>query len=202
MLREKESQAEERLEEILRLRNSLKEVVESVKHDSKTGALTDSALRESMSTFISMLPDPMSLNTNGHRRNSTALSGLGALFIDIDKFKLINDNNGHAAGDRVLRKVIEVIKNNLRDVDIVGRFGGDEFVVIMPQIPWTLLRSRADEICRAVSETDFDIVEPVTLSIGSTYTDSKLAVSSLLNRADEALYRAKNGGRNQVVHSE
>ncbi|MGH8388066.1 MAG: diguanylate cyclase [Pseudomonas sp.] len=128
-------------------------------------------------------------------------SGAIAL-IDIDHFKSINDTYGHVAGDSVLRQLSKILKLNLRATDVAGRYGGDEFCVILPDLP---LSSAAAvmETLRARFATLGCEQSPafkVSLSIGLAAFDSRHADATLwLNDADQALYEAKSSGRNQVV---
>lgn len=135
---------------------------------------------------------------------------LACMFLDVDKFKRINDTLGHQAGDNVLRAVACIIKNQLRASDIIARYGGEEFVALLPQ---TALRPACDiaERIRAAVETyGFEPLpgEPLTatISIGvsmlSTSTEdcgASAQAEALVARADKALYMAKETGRNRVV---
>ena len=128
---------------------------------------------------------------------------LSIIMADVDHFKTINDSLGHAAGDGVLREVAERLKSDLRPYDQVGRYGGEEFLIILPNCSLAVATRRANEIrclvCKDAVVTTFATV-PITLSIGVTATDEtqNLTVEGLLQQADEALYCAKNQGRNCV----
>lgn len=127
---------------------------------------------------------------------------MGLLIIDIDHFKRINDRRGHDAGDRVLRGVAKLIEQNVRQTDVLGRWGGEEFVLICPQSTQENLAALAEKLRHAVYSCEFESdKEPlrVSISIGVAVAQSKEAFDDLFKRADEALYEAKNGGRNCVV---
>ena len=134
---------------------------------------------------------------------------LACMFLDIDKFKRINDNHGHPTGDAVLRGVAQVIQAQLRSSDTIARFGGEEFVVLLPQTPGHHAQEIAERIRLAVSCAHFENSQgqavPVTLSIGLSQLsseppgDTAALASALVSEADQALYRAKHNGRNQVV---
>lgn len=129
---------------------------------------------------------------------------LSVLVIDVDHFKQINDQHGHLAGDAVLRTLGEVLGSRLRGEDILGRFGGEEFVVIMRQTDLKGAAQAAESVRRIVEETTFGyqaLTIPVTVSIGVAALDPMAPhedVGALLQAADRALYQAKQSGRNQV----
>jgi diguanylate cyclase (GGDEF)-like protein len=126
------------------------------------------------------------------------------LLIDLDNFKTINDKHGHLYGDRVLQVVAKCISQNSRNVDISGRYGGDEFVILLPKTPPDLAQVFAERLCQIIP-TQLEGIEeltiPVTLSIGiaSFSGETNLTFDALLDRADEALYIAKQAGRNQFA---
>ncbi len=126
----------------------------------------------------------------------------GVLLIDLDHFKKINDTFGHLSGDAVLRKAASRISSALRSYDVVGRYGGEEFVIVLSQCADGTLAMLAERIRQAVAETPiaaegFDI--PVTVSIGGTVSGEVTDETALLAIADSALYEAKRSGRNRVI---
>jgi diguanylate cyclase (GGDEF)-like protein len=126
---------------------------------------------------------------------------MGVLIFDIDHFKKFNDQYGHDVGDLVLNQVAKVISQNIRQTDIFGRWGGEEFILICPQIPEERLRSLADKLRESIEQHVFDAQgQPlrVTVSVGATTVDAKESFETVFKRADIALYKAKNNGRNQV----
>ncbi len=132
------------------------------------------------------------------------LSNLSCILIDIDKFKYVNDNYGHLIGDEVIKKACNIIRDSVRVYDIVGRFGGEEFLIILPdtKIEESL---RLAERLRAKVESDLAIYNSdghwirTTISLGlTTFNDRDLSIDDMLKRADDALYMAKKGGRNRV----
>jgi diguanylate cyclase (GGDEF)-like protein len=135
-----------------------------------------------------------------HRRHERNMS---MLFIDIDHFKRINDDCGHQMGDRVLREVARILTASLRKTDYVFRYGGDEFVVLMPETDSERASMLAERIRAAVKREAGEIAPSrfrVSLSIGVADC-SALSLAEreeLLFRADGALYQAKNSGRDQV----
>lgn len=126
-------------------------------------------------------------------------NSLSLLIIDIDHFKSINDQHGHIVGDEVLQSFATLLMNLDRNTDKVGRWGGEKFMVVLPQTSADKALSFAERIRIKVAEADFPLQNNVTVSIGvATYVEGDTAFS-LTQRADTALYDAKNTGRNQVV---
>ncbi len=122
-----------------------------------------------------------------------------AALIDVDHFKLFNDKHGHAVGDQVLRTVAQVCGTALRAFDLLGRYGGEEFVILFPHTDLEGARVVAERLRAAVESTSVDGLS-VTVSVGlSELAPGTATLEELLGRADEALYRAKAGGRNCVV---
>jgi diguanylate cyclase (GGDEF)-like protein len=122
---------------------------------------------------------------------------LSIALIDVDYFKSINDIQGHAAGDAALRDVAEAISTHLRGRDYLGRYGGDEFLLILPQTPCNIALVVTERLCHAVSNLGlFGRNMPLTLSIGITEAVLEDDAVTLIARADKALYQAKSAGRN------
>lgn len=125
--------------------------------------------------------------------------------IDIDHFKRVNDTHGHAVGDDVLKQLGRLMSNHVRESDSFGRFGGEEFLWIVPATNLMQAVEAAERLCRCASKlcfTDEDGAQfSVTLSIGLAQNDSehRLRNDALLRHADDALYDAKEGGRNRVI---
>lgn len=124
---------------------------------------------------------------------------LSCLMVDIDFFKKVNDRYGHATGDRVIQSVADILKTCTRDTDLVGRYGGEEFCVVLPGLHLTKASEIAQRIRHTIEKNPCSGVK-ITISLGV----SSLALNAnkpdeLINQADKALYAAKKGGRNQVV---
>jgi len=127
---------------------------------------------------------------------------LAAIMIDIDHFKRVNDNYGHAVGDAVIRIVAARLSSTVREIDIVGRYGGEEFAMILPETDEDV-KVVGERLCEAVSSeriiTDAGPLQ-VHISMGvATLSDRDLSLAAVLSRADAALLRAKAQGRNCVV---
>jgi two-component system cell cycle response regulator len=126
------------------------------------------------------------------------------LMIDIDHFKQINDEHGHPVGDVVLRDVAHLLKDTLRTVDAVGRYGGEEFLAVLPHTTSEEAVQTAERVRQRVEQHGFKVQDKtlkVTISIGvATYPGGHAdSASTLIREADQALYRAKDAGRNRVA---
>jgi diguanylate cyclase (GGDEF)-like protein len=126
------------------------------------------------------------------------------VFLDIDHFKNYNDIHGHTQGDKLLRTLGQILKKNLRKSDLIARYGGDEFVITLPETAKAKTRMVAEKICKFVSNYNFEgretqPLKKVTLSIGvASYPEDGTDGSSLIQCADQALYQAKKSGRDRV----
>ena len=127
---------------------------------------------------------------------------LCAIIIDLDHFKSINDTHGHDAGDRVLQGAADALRKELRGEDIVSRWGGEEFVMLIPAASIDMGSAIAERARQHVESLDIRAKGtrvPVTASFGVAFGSARHeSLSAMLARADEALYEAKQGGRNQV----
>ncbi len=122
------------------------------------------------------------------------------LLVDIDRFKDINDDYGHLVGDEVLKDVAEVLRGRLRSLDSVSRYGGDEFVVVLPDTGLDPAMRLATRLCELVREKNFiAIAEPVSLSVGVAEDRTGHTPAETLRRADLALYHSKDKGRDRVT---
>lgn len=141
------------------------------------------------------------LNEEVSRAKSRKMS-MGYLMVDADHFKSINDKHGHIAGDLVLREIGNIIKNNIREIDIAGRYGGEEFCVVLPDTDRDGAMYAAERIrqaCESALIKVYDIELKITVSIGlAVFPDDAKTDSELIDKADWALYRSKKMGRNRV----
>ena len=128
---------------------------------------------------------------------------LSLMITDLDRFKSVNDTYGHDGGDEVLREFARRLRKNVRGIDLACRFGGEEFVVVMPDTEAAIAEKVAERVRAEIAELPFLINGegvPVTVSVGlSSLKRGVDSVAELLKRADVALYEAKSGGRNRVV---
>jgi two-component system, cell cycle response regulator len=130
---------------------------------------------------------------------------LSICMVDLDRFKAINDVHGHDAGDDVLRELSRRIRETVRGIDLACRYGGEEFIVVMPDTEPVLAEAVAERLRAAIETRPFTLdgratTLTVTASLGlSTLVSPSDTAQALLRRADEALYTAKRTGRNKVV---
>jgi two-component system cell cycle response regulator len=153
-------------------------------HDPLTGILNRSAIQDRVGREIA--------------RSGRTDGALAVLLLDLDRFKLINDTRGHAVGDQVLVETTRRVQGALRPYDVFGRWGGEEFVVALPDCTSErTARDVAERIRSTIADAPFEGGLRVTVSIGMAWGDAP-ALSDYLKAADVALYRAKSGGRDRV----
>lgn len=121
------------------------------------------------------------------------------MLVDIDQFKAINDQYGHLVGDEVLKGVGQHIGRTVRGVDIVGRWGGEEFIILVPETGIDEASLLAERICGEIRRLSFEGVDGVTVSIGVARAREDELLDAVLERADAGLYQAKNAGRDRVI---
>jgi two-component system, cell cycle response regulator len=178
-----------------RYTDQLRDNVQNSIEAAITDALTGLHNRRYMETHLATLAE----------QASSRGKPLALMMLDIDYFKSINDNYGHDAGDDVLREFAVRIRKSIRGIDLACRYGGEEFVIVMPETDLHVAGMIAERLRRAIAGEPFAINKgskriTVTISVGlSTLERKGEAVSDVLKRADDALYRAKHDGRNRVV---
>ena len=127
---------------------------------------------------------------------------LSFLMIDIDHFKRVNDTYGHLIGDIVLREVAQALKKQTRRSDFVGRYGGEEFLIILPETSLDkaliLAEKLRKQVCELVIPAEKRVIKNITISIGATEYEDDPTIEEFINRSDKWLYTAKKNGRNQV----
>lgn len=184
------------LRERLHQRNrELNEAVDRIEKLAITDHLTGMFNRR----FISgVLRRQKSLADRGDYRFAVA-------FVDLDHFKEVNDEHGHAAGDHVLRRLAEIIREELREPDFSARYGGEEFLLVMPLSDRSRAWHLAERLRERIAAADMDDIVPglkITVSVGIADHHPGESVETLLERADQRLYRAKETGRNRIVYSD
>ena len=119
--------------------------------------------------------------------------------LDIDFFKKVNDTYGHDIGDKVLKQFVQIIQNSSRNDDLVIRWGGEEFILLLKINSIDNAKKVLENIRKTIAQTSFEKVEHITCSIGATVYKENETIEDSFKRADKALYEAKNSGRNKVV---
>jgi|GEM_PF-4016993 len=137
---------------------------------------------------------------NNIKRVKRTKENLSLAMIDIDFFKKINDTYGHSAGDEVLKEFCTIIKNQLRDIDIFARWGGEEFIILFINTNLNQAKSAAEKIRKKIEENSFENIKNITCSIGITQYKSEDTIHSFIENSDKALYKAKQKGRNNVSY--
>ena len=175
------------------LRNAVwyQRALQAAKIDALTGAHNRSSMNETIERELSFA-----------QRHQSALS---IVIFDLDHFKQINDNYGHTIGDDVLRECVECSNQALRNTDMLFRFGGEEFVVLLPGVNTTGAALAAERLRGLIEKHVFNSPQgqvPVTISVGTASLTMQETAKIFLERADKALYIAKSTGRNCVVNSE
>ena len=173
---------------VLYWNRKLKVLNRALAHLSVTDQLTDLFNRQKLAeVFASEL-----------QRTRRFGQPFSVILLDIDHFKLVNDQHGHQAGDRVLVAVARLLAEKTRETDTVGRWGGEEFLSICPQTDPPGAMILAEKVRAGIAEFDFPLVHHVTISLGVATCRPDDDIDGLIARADAALYEAKNAGRNRV----
>ena len=167
------------------LRNALKREKELARMDSLTGLLNIRAFTESLESEI--------------RRASRYNYPISIVYIDLDNFKEVNDRHGHSVGNRVLQTVGKIIKDNVRQTDIIARLGGDEFAILFPETKTELADQIVFKVHSRLNSAMAERKWPVTSSIGlASYTQIPESPDHILREADQLMYHAKLRGKNQI----
>lgn len=126
-------------------------------------------------------------------------SPLTLIMLDIDHFKRVNDTYGHDVGDYVIKNIVDIVKKNIRNIDIFVRWGGEEFIILCPETDSLSAATLAQKLRSAIDDASFDKVGNITCSFGVTSFKDNESKDSFIKRSDSALYKAKDEGRNKVV---
>lgn len=186
-LREQNAELQRTIESLDFTRRRLSQEEEAARTDGLTGLYNRRAFDAELGAFV---------------ERATAISrGLALLAIDLDHFKPVNDTLGHAAGDFVLREVGKILRETIRSTDLPCRIGGDEFIVLLADLPEAVARRKAEALRAAVGAFPHpgnDQGIRITTTMGGTMYRPGESAEAFLHRADEALYDAKRAGRNRV----
>ena len=136
---------------------------------------------------------------NQFLENRSRYRNIAVMMVDVDHFKHVNDTYGHDAGDMVLRDGVGRVKYLFNQADVIGRWGGEEFIGIKPNLSFEEAKEFCEMMRKGVAEIEFEGVGHITVSIGLTMVNDKDNIDTIFKRIDEALYEAKETGRNRVV---
>jgi len=190
-----ENLVQQRTAELTEARDRLEVLVKEL--DGKNQALEILSVTDRLTGLANRRKLESTLQTEllRSRRYSKEFS---VILLDVDHFKKINDTYGHPVGDTVLSALAHLLASNARETDIVGRWGGEEFLIICPETSLVLVHALAERYRQQLEHHDFGPVGQVTSSFGVASSQPEDTVDLLLQRADDALYRAKESGRNRV----
>lgn len=185
--------------EVSRLRQRLHEKNKQLL--AATGTLAELATRDELTGIFNRREFMRLLGEECQRAERTGLA-FGVAMIDADHFKTVNDRHGHAVGDTVLKDIVRLLGEELRAQDRLGRYGGEEFALVLLAANRTAVGAVLERMRQSVEGHDWSALTPdlaVTISLGATLWRPGDTVQTLLNEADKALYVAKRGGRNRVA---
>lgn len=183
------------LSQMKHLENSLenlKQEEDQLRHLAQTDALTGLANHAQVISVLTAALD------QSHRQATP----LCVVMADLDHFKVINDTHGHLVGDGVLREVAARLRAAVRDVDVVGRYGGEEFMVVFHNTPLSTAQEISERVCMRVASSPINVQKrtvDITISLGLAPARNADDATTLIARADAALYAAKAQGRNRVI---
>lgn len=170
--------------------------------EQKTKTLADRVMRDPLTGLYNKAVIGEKL-TYHMRLARKAGNSMAVMMIDIDFFKNVNDTYGHQCGDRVLKRLSKVLQEKSREVNVVGRYGGEEFLIIAPIADYKASRFLGERLCTEVAQTLFKCGKneiKITVSIGVAVWNHRIrSGSKLIEHADTALYQAKHEGRNRVI---
>lgn len=189
-----EKYLEERVQE---LETQIHSLERDLIHDSLTRLKTRAFFEEELGIYLRVINQ----NNAGKRKEWFGFRNLSIIFFDIDHFKNINDTYGHDTGDIVLQKIAETIHNSLRTGDTLARWGGEEMITSLLGANEKDAAIKAEKIREKIEAITFPEIPDlhVTISLGIASFEKDMTFSELVKRADNAVYFAKNNGRNKVV---
>lgn len=169
--------------------------------------------KELQSLELQVIRDPLTLLYNKRHfdrvlqtemeRSRRSLQTLSIILLDLDHFKAINDSFGHPTGDYVLQRAAQIFRDELRMIDVPCRYGGEEFVIILPATPLVTAIQVAERLRLALKQTPIttpkgDLMITASFGVSAFRHDQKITATTLIERADQNLYAAKRGGRDRV----
>lgn len=183
-----EALVEERTVELRETNFRLQQQLDIKKSLSETDVLTSAANRYLLEKVLK----------HEYNRAKRFCQPLSLLALDLDNFKSINDKHGHSVGDLTLTHIVDVIRNNIREIDVLGRWGGDEFMIVLPNTQLNEAKCIAEKIRQCIETMPVEGNINVTMSLGVVELGQNEAQEQLLIRADKMLYNSKAAGRNII----
>ncbi len=183
-----ESLVEKRTQELEELNKKLEKNIEQAERNASYDVLTETYNRRMFEKIF----------TKEMKRAKRYMLSMSVVLLDIDDFKTFNDTYGHKTGDKVLCHIAEILKKNIRDSDTVARWGGEEFILIFPNIPLEVAAEKADMIRKSIENTPIENDLKITCSFGVTSYREEDDEDAVFVRADRALYKAKDANKNNV----
>lgn len=184
-----EQEVQARTAELLDKNRELERLNQELEFQASRDSLTGIYNRMKFDAFLA----------NEIKRSNRYEHAMTLAMIDIDHFKRVNDQHGHAGGDCVLRQLVELVQQHIRESDILARWGGEEFMILFIETPLEESQRVSEKLRQKIESHAFDVVGKLTCSIGLTQMQADDSPESLNNRVDEALYEAKRAGRNQLI---
>lgn len=186
-------------------------IVSGIVFDITQNKMTESNLKEANSKLHKMaMTDELTgafnrrmiveAINNEIKRSKRLDSIFSLIMFDIDHFKMINDNFGHDAGDFVLKRLAQMVKNRIRVIDIFGRWGGEEFIIVLPSTELESTIILAEDLRIKLSQLDLEGIGRVTASFGIATYEEGDSIDSIVKKVDNKMYQAKNEGRNRVKY--
>lgn len=184
-----EQEVQARTAELLEKNRELERLNLELERQATRDALTGAYNRMKFDTFLE----------SEVRRCSRYQRAMTLAMLDIDHFKSVNDRHGHPGGDTVLRQLVSLVRDHIRESDVLARWGGEEFMILFIETPLDESRHVSEKLRQRIESHAFDVVGSLTCSIGLTELRPDDTPESLNDRVDEALYEAKRNGRNRLV---
>lgn len=184
--------------DISKLKKEIDRLRKLVYYDELTGVLNRRGFKEEAEKVFR---PAFSSSANGHRRGAVSIP-FCILFMDLDNFKRVNDTFGHDVGDEVLKAMSKSLDDTLREHDIIGRWGGEEFIVALYGARVKTAQKIAERVRSAIEKINIKVGEkkiPVTASIGLASHSKEKDMFELVQNADKAMYQAKRRGKNRVI---
>lgn len=183
---------------ILLLEKEIKKLKKLVYLDALTNVYNRRGFLEIGGNYFKSFRGDKSVYAGKKKRRKNEIISLALIFFDIDDFKKINDKYGHQKGDRILKQLAKFLKLTLRKTDLIGRWGGEEFVILLVNVNKSNAQRITQKLCQKISQTKI-VGLHLTVSVGLIIPKKENTLAIIINKADKLMYQAKKQGKNQVV---